>query len=470
MNPASVMPGDTVTICLTFSSPPGQPQADIVWVLDRTGSMGTKINQIVANITQFTSQLAGTGIDYRNGLVYFPNSSDMGSVTQGWAADDAQFSSWLTTVASSTCCGNEPDLDALVAASAMSFRPGATKTLILVTDENVSCQESNASYPYGLASTISNLYSQGFVVHTIACDCSLGACSYEACGPRCNAANIPGLAGGIFMDINAPVSAWNGFLTQLGSAVASFTNVVLSDPLPAQLQPIPGSLDGGSAVGNTVTWTFSSVGRGDSITRCMLSVAGPGYSGAITNTASVSADGISPTTGGAVPIYYVTPTPTITPTFTVTNTYTQTQTSTVTLTHTHTPTITETPTFTHSPTRTATPTITQTYTITPTFTPTTPPLTLILHPPNPNPSNNGVWLPYSLGTNADVDIQVWTLAGEPVRQLKPGFELLGTHEQFWDHRNEAGSKVGSGIFVYRVKARSLAGEERREFGKCAVAR
>lgn len=476
MNPAAVFPGDTVTICLTFSSPPGTPKADIVWVLDRTGSMGSKINQIVANITQFTSQLAATGIDYRNGLVYYPQSNDTGSVTQGWATSDAQFSSWLTAVAGATCCGNEPSLAAMQAAAAMTFRSDATKTIILVTDENVDCQEKNPSYPQQLSSTVSTLYSQGFVIHAIACDCAVSYnCSYD-CSYRCNATSIPALANGIFLDINSPVSAWSGFLTQLGAAVASFSNVVITDPLPPQLVPIPGTLEGGSLSGNTVTWTFSTVGRGDSITRCMLSVAGPGYTGAITNTASASADGVSPTSGGAVPIYYVTPTPTITPTFTQTLTYsitpshTVTPTYTITLSHTVTSTLTVTNSFTYSPTLTPTPTITPSFTVTPTLTPTTPPLTLILHPPNPNPSNNGVWLPYSIGTNADVDIQVWTISGEPVRELKPGFQLLGTHEEFWDHRNEAGNKVGSGIYVYRVKARSLAAEERKEFGKCAVAR
>jgi hypothetical protein len=181
-----------------------------------------------------------------------------------------------------------------------------------------------------------------------------------------------------------------------------------------------------------------------------------------------------------------TPTPTVTPTFTISPTFTAspsfshsptqspsftaspTFTVTETFTRSYTPTITQT--FTQTPTVTPTPTITQTSTITPTFTPTTPPLTLVLHPPNPNPSDNGVWLPYSLGTDSDVDVQVWTVAGEPIRAWNEGFRLKGVREAFWDHRNEAGVKVGSGIFLYRVQARSPAGETRDAFGKCAVLR
>lgn len=462
MNPASVMPGDTVTVCLTFSSPPGTPMADIYWVLDVTGSMSSSITNIKNNITAFTSQLSAAGIDYKDGLVEYRDSPD--EVDFGLAADDAQFLTWVNA-ASPSGGGDwaEGGMEAItVAASSLAWRPGATRTLIVITDAPVHA----VGYDYGtlnMTATAAALYAAGTSINVISSDLT-STYSFTPGLINADPALIPPIAGGSWLNITSAAPAWTTFITGLGTTVASYSNVVISDPLPPQLIPIPGSLDGGTASGNTVTWTFSTVGRGDSITRCMLSIAGPGYSGAITNTANAKADGVSPTTGGAVPIYYVTPTPTITPSPTITPTHSITPTFSITQTFTHTPTVTPTGTFTITTTKTATPTIT------PTFTPTIPPLTLVLHPPNPNPSNNGVWLPYSLGTNADVDIQVWTIAGEPVRKLTPGYQLLGVHEEFWDHQNEAGTKVGSGVYVYRVRARSLADEERREFGKCAVAR
>lgn len=180
------------------------------------------------------------------------------------------------------------------------------------------------------------------------------------------------------------------------------------------------------------------------------------YSGASAGNDQIRASvgSLSDTAQCAWTIY----TPTITPSFTVTPTLTVTRTSTLS------------PSFTVSVTPSITPTLTPSPTITPTFTPTPPPLTLALYPPNPNPSNNGVWLPYVIGTDAEVDVKVWTVSGEPVRAWSEGSKRLGAQEAFWDHRNEAGTKVGSGVFLYAIRARSPAGEERREFGKCAVAR
>jgi hypothetical protein len=355
----------------------------------------------------------------------------------------------------------------LQAAAAMSFRSGASRTLILLTDESVDCSERNGSYPLSMSGTLGTLAANGFTVHAIACDCTDPAayysCGYD-CGTRCNGADLPGLANGLFMDIAAPVSAWSSFLSQLGAAVASYSNIVLEDPFPPQLNPIPGQLDGGVISGGSLVWSVSTLGRGDSLQRCFLSTVDPGFSGAITNTASVSADGVTPSTAVAVPIYYVTPTPTITPSFTVTPTHsitptlTITNTFTITFTHTITPTHSVTPSFTASPT------------VTPTPTATPPPLSLALYPPNPNPSDNGVWLPYRLGTDADVDVKVWTVAGEPVCEWPEGFKRMGLQEAFWDHKNAAGTKVGSGVFIYRIHARSPAGEEVQQLGKCAVRR
>ena len=158
--------------------------------------------------------------------------------------------------------------------------------------------------------------------------------------------------------------------------------------------------------------------------------------------------------------------PTPGPSPTISATFTETLTPTLSPTVTLTPTVT----ITSSQTKTTTFTITQTYTVTQTYTPTPPPLTLVLYSPNPNPSTDKVWLPFGIGTDADVDIQVWDIAGEPVRKFSPVFLAKGVHETLWDHRNDAGAAVASGVYIYRVRARSPAGEERRELSKCSIIR
>jgi hypothetical protein len=151
-------------------------------------------------------------------------------------------------------------------------------------------------------------------------------------------------------------------------------------------------------------------------------------------------------------------------------TATPTATPSATPTASPTPSVTETRTPSSTPTISPTFSITPTFTITPTWTPTPPPLTLALHSPNPNPAHDGIWLPYGLGTDSQVDVKVWTVAGEPVRSWEDGFQRMGIKESYWDLKNAAGTMVGSGIYIYAIRARSPAGEERREFGKLAVAR
>jgi hypothetical protein len=194
---------------------------------------------------------------------------------------------------------------------------------------------------------------------------------------------------------------------------------------------------------------------------------------------------VSPTispTHSITPTFSISPTftvsPTISPSFTVSPTFTATPTfshsPTVTPTPTQTPTYSDSPTFTatpsfsHSPTvtptwtPTSTPTITLSATISPTFsvspTETATPLPdLILTPksPNPNPSDGtGVWLPYLLSRDAQVNIRIYTVAGEPVRDLDPFHGIWGANEEFWDERNKAGARVASGIFIGHIVARA----------------
>jgi hypothetical protein len=209
---------------------------------------------------------------------------------------------------------------------------------------------------------------------------------------------------------------------------------------------------------------------------------------------------VSPTIS---PTWSITQTYTVSPTFSVSPTQSQTFTSSPTSTITASfsasptptptpsitasfsasPTVTATPSFSASPsvspTRTASPTpsITRTATISPTHTvsPTvteTPLPDLILSPkdPNPNPSNgSGTWIPYVLSRDAEVNIRVYTVAGETVRDLDPFDASQGANEEFWDERNHAGARVASGIFIGRIVARA-AGQEREAWIKMAVAR
>jgi hypothetical protein len=230
-------------------------------------------------------------------------------------------------------------------------------------------------------------------------------------------------------------------------------------------------------IGSTVTVSFAAVdcllgGHSSHAYVDGFSFVPPTPTPTITPTFSIS------------PTFTVSPTfsvtSTITPTFSITPTWSMSYTSTIspslTATPSNSPTATQTPTLSASPTSTLsvthsrTPTFSCTSTVTLTPTPTPRPLLLKLLPPNPSPARDASWLPYFLSADADVSIQVWTVAGEPVRTLHPGWRMAGYREDVWDLKNEAGVQVGSGIFIYRLRAISARGEQQQDFGKCAVAR
>jgi hypothetical protein len=443
MQPSTVMPGDTVTVCVTFSSPAGQPEADIQWVLDVTGSMGTGITNIRNNIAAFTGQLSGAGIDYRNGLTEYRDADDI--VLRGFAADDAQFLAWVNAV--SVSGGGdlaEAGLEAMTrTAAAGAWRAGATRTLILITDAPVHA----LGFDYGtlsLTGTAAGLFGQGHIIHVISPSYFSGMPAYLQGDPS----RMPPLAGGIGLDYSSGAAAWNDFLATLGAAVAVFTNVRIIDPLPPQLIPVPGSQEGGTLSGNQVTWEFSSLSRGSSVTRCLLTTVSSGYQGSIENGVCAEADGVPQACQDAVPIIYVSPTPTATPSSTVT----------------------PTPSFSMTPTISPTFTITPTFTVTPTVTLTMPPLLLTPKHPNPNPARDAVWLPYVLSTEAEVDIKVFNVAGEVVRAFDPSPKPRGAHEQRWDLCNNAGNPVATGVYLYRIRARTRFDEEADVWMKCAVSR
>jgi hypothetical protein len=129
---------------------------------------------------------------------------------------------------------------------------------------------------------------------------------------------------------------------------------------------------------------------------------------------------------------------------------------------THTATITPTPTTTGSPTAS------------PTQTPR--PLILHLYGNSPNPfGGQGTWITYWLQVDARVLIEVYDVSGEKVRTLPPfagksNSVNNGNNQTFWDGRNDSGRPVASGVFIYRISATTPHGEERHDFGKCAVLR
>lgn len=428
--------GDTVTVCLEIEAEVSVSKADIVWVIDISGSMTYGINNIINNINYMTSRFAAQGIDYRQGLVTYEGYPDELSnfASYGFADSDSQLQTWLAGIV--VRGGVEPGLEALYVGNSMGWRADASKTMILITDEPLPCLESDPDTNethLSMTYTAADLASQGVVVHSISMN--INAYGY------CNTANFPSLTGGMWLNYSTPSSGWDVFLSLLGTAISTYSNVVIRDPLPPELMPIA-PYGGGEYTGGQMVWTFSSVGKGQPFSVCFPSVITNAYAGFISNTAYISADNVTETASDTEYVFY----PTKTATATVT------------------PTVTPTGTLTVSPT------ITLTATITPTATPTPPVLMLMGKGTFPNPFRKEAQLAYYLTAEADVTIKIYTVSGEVVFESEPVKGLHGVNTFIWDGRNKSRKPVASGLYIYRIQAVSGRGERVQVFGKAACLR
>ncbi len=142
----------------------GVNAADIIFVLDVTGSMGDEIAGVKNNIIEFADSLSERGIDYQLGMVTF---LDVIENTYPFTSDINQFKSWINEQYSHGG-GDSPEnsLDALMNASQFSFRNDSKRMIIWITDERY--HESDNVTSLDRNQVINNLLLNNITVHAIA--------------------------------------------------------------------------------------------------------------------------------------------------------------------------------------------------------------------------------------------------------------------------------------------------------------
>jgi hypothetical protein len=75
----------------------------------------------------------------------------------------------------------------------------------------------------------------------------------------------------------------------------------------------------------------------------------------------------------------------------------------------------------------------------------------------PNPFNPETWIPYQLKNEAEVTIQIYNTKGSLVRTLNLGRRAAGFYQNrdraaYWDGRNNAGERIASGVYFYKLRA------------------
>ena len=88
-----------------------------------------------------------------------------------------------------------------------------------------------------------------------------------------------------------------------------------------------------------------------------------------------------------------------------------------------------------------------------------------LHRNAPNPFNPSTVIGYELYRPGWVTLRVYDLLGREVAALDEGEKSAGRHEAVWDGRNESGSRVPSGVYLYRLESGGQA-----ETGKMTLLR
>ncbi|MEJ2048991.1 MAG: FlgD immunoglobulin-like domain containing protein [Calditrichota bacterium] len=70
----------------------------------------------------------------------------------------------------------------------------------------------------------------------------------------------------------------------------------------------------------------------------------------------------------------------------------------------------------------------------------------------PNPFNPTTSIGYALKENTKVVLKIYNLLGQEVRTLVNGNQEVGYKKVAWDGMNDKGTRVASGIYIYRIKA------------------
>ena len=79
------------------------------------------------------------------------------------------------------------------------------------------------------------------------------------------------------------------------------------------------------------------------------------------------------------------------------------------------------------------------------------PTSFHLQPNFPNPFNSRTEIRFSLALPAEIELDLFDVAGQKVRTLEGGRRAAGTHHARWDGRDELGREMSSGVYLYRLR-------------------
>ena len=70
----------------------------------------------------------------------------------------------------------------------------------------------------------------------------------------------------------------------------------------------------------------------------------------------------------------------------------------------------------------------------------------------PNPFNPTTTISYSLENDSNVLVNIYDISGKLITTLQNEYKTQGTHSITWNGTDNAGSKVGAGVYIYQLQA------------------
>ena len=74
----------------------------------------------------------------------------------------------------------------------------------------------------------------------------------------------------------------------------------------------------------------------------------------------------------------------------------------------------------------------------------------------PNPFNPSTTIEYSLPESGEVEVSIYNIKGQKVKQLVKECQEPGTHTILWNGTDNNNSSVGSGVYFYKIKTEKLS--------------
>ncbi|MBN1560717.1 VCBS repeat-containing protein [candidate division KSB1 bacterium] len=73
----------------------------------------------------------------------------------------------------------------------------------------------------------------------------------------------------------------------------------------------------------------------------------------------------------------------------------------------------------------------------------------------PNPFNSSTVISYELTQSTDVELAVYNLLAQKVRQLRSGYQEKGFYQVSWDAHDDNGRQLGTGVYILRLETAAL---------------